>query len=149
MNDDVTRRGPLAADRDRPGNLGPADPTADPATDPGLRRSAFRDDPPSDTAPTVPTARPTAPAAGPSNRTIVSGLWIGLVLSAVVLVFLLIFILQNQEDVQVTFLGATGELPTGVALLLAAVAGVLVVAIPGTGRILQLRRAAHRARQGR
>jgi uncharacterized integral membrane protein len=35
--------------------------------------------------------------------------------------------------------------PPGVALLLAAVAGLLLVAIPGGLRILQLRRAATRA----
>ncbi|NMH92935.1 LapA family protein [Pseudonocardia bannensis] len=78
------------------------------------------------------------------NRTRVSGLWVGLILSALVLLLLLIFILQNLGPVQVNFLGATGTLPTGVALLLAAIAGVLLVAIPGTGRIIQLRRAARR-----
>jgi uncharacterized integral membrane protein len=35
-------------------------------------------------------------------------------------------------------------LPSGVALLLAAIAGVLLGAIPGSLRILQLRRAARR-----
>jgi hypothetical protein len=39
----------------------------------------------------------------------------------------------------VSFLGAHGSLPMGVALLLAAVFGVLLVALPGTVRILQLR----------
>jgi uncharacterized integral membrane protein len=58
--------------------------------------------------------------------------------------FLLIFILQNGQRVKVSFLGIDGQLPLGVALLLAAACGVLLVAIPGTGRILQLRRRAHR-----
>lgn len=40
--------------------------------------------------------------------------------------------------------GAHTHLPLGVALLLAAVCGVLLVAIPGTGRILQLRVTARR-----
>lgn len=79
---------------------------------------------------------------GTDTRSRISGLWVGLVLSAVVLVFLLVFILQNSAPVQITFLGWTGALPTGVALLFAAVAGVLLVAIPGSVRILQLRRAA-------
>jgi len=35
--------------------------------------------------------------------------------------------------------GAHGHLPLGAALLLAAVLGALLVIIPGTGRILQLR----------
>jgi uncharacterized integral membrane protein len=74
----------------------------------------------------------------------VSGLWVSLTLSAVVLLFLLIFILQNNVPTPIRFLGAQGTLPVGVALLLAAVLGVLLVAIPGYLRILQLRRAARR-----
>jgi uncharacterized integral membrane protein len=72
-------------------------------------------------------------------RSRTSGLWVGMILSAVVLIFLLVFILQNGALVQITFLGWTGALPAGVALLFAAVAGVLLVAIPGSIRILQLR----------
>jgi uncharacterized integral membrane protein len=79
---------------------------------------------------------------GPRTRT--SGLWVGTIISAGVLIFLLIFILQNRTSVQINFLGWSGALPTGVALLFAAIAGVLLVAIPGTFRILQLRRAARR-----
>jgi uncharacterized integral membrane protein len=79
---------------------------------------------------------------GADTRSRISGLWVGLILSAVVLVFLLVFILQNGAPVQITFLGWTGALPTGVALLFAAVAGVLLVALPGSVRILQLRRVA-------
>ncbi len=71
-------------------------------------------------------------------------LWTGVILSAIVLIFLLIFIVQNNEPVQITFLGASGTLPTGVALLFAAIAGLLLVAIPGGLRIMQLRRAARR-----
>ncbi|MCE3555109.1 lipopolysaccharide assembly protein LapA domain-containing protein [Pseudonocardia sp. RS11V-5] len=108
--------------------------------------------------PTGPTGsvEPTGPPATPprsaghraaSNRTRVSGMWVGLILSAVVLLFLLIFILQNLDPVQIHFLGADGTLPTGVALLLAAIAGVLLVAIPGSARIVQLRRAARKGRR--
>ena len=84
----------------------------------------------------------TAMGRGPSAPGRMSGLWVGLILSAVVLVFLLVFILQNSAPVHITFLGWAGALPTGVALLFAAIAGVLLVAIPGSVRILQLRRAA-------
>jgi uncharacterized integral membrane protein len=66
------------------------------------------------------------------------------VLSAVVLLFLLIFILQNNVDTEIRFLGMAGTLPLGVALLFASVLGVLFVAIPGYLRILQLRRAARK-----
>jgi lipopolysaccharide assembly protein A len=85
---------------------------------------------------------------GTSTRSRISGLWVGLVLSAVMLIFLLVFILQNSDPVQINFLAWTGVLPSGVALLFAAVAGVLLVAIPGSVRILQLRRAASGDRAG-
>ena len=94
--------------------------------------------------PAIPTpAIPASPDAT-VGRTRMSGLYVGLILSALVLILLLVFILQNLHSVEINFLGLSGQLPTGVALLLAAVAGVLLVAIPGTGRILQLRRAARR-----
>ena len=74
------------------------------------------------------------------------GLWIGVSIFAVVLLFLLIFILQNPCRRESPSSGARGTLPTGVALLLAAIGGVLLVAIPGGLRIMQLRRAARRGR---
>ena len=75
-------------------------------------------------------------------------LWVTLVAAAFVLLLLLIFILQNGQQAQVSFLGAHGSLPMGVALLLAAVFGVLLVALPGTVRILQLRAAGRRSAAG-
>jgi uncharacterized integral membrane protein len=88
-------------------------------------------------------------AAGPSRhralrRTRTGGVWVGLALSAVVLLLLLIFILENEHRVDIAYFGAHGHLPLGVALLLAAVAGALLVLIPGTVRIVQLRRTARR-----
>jgi uncharacterized integral membrane protein len=84
------------------------------------------------------TPDPAAPA--PIKRTRVSGLWVGVTLSAVVLLLLLIFVVQNIEPIRIRFLGTEGTLPIGVALLLAAALGVLVVAIPVLPRILRLRR---------
>jgi len=72
-------------------------------------------------------------------RSRMGGVWVALVVAAVVFLFLLIFMLQNGQRAQVSFLGAHGNLPMGVALLLAAVFGVLLVALPGTVRIIQLR----------
>ena len=63
---------------------------------------------------------------------------------ALVLLLLLIFILENSQTVDIAYFGAHGHLPLGVALLLAAVAGILLVAIPVAGRIYQLRRTAKR-----
>lgn len=153
MSDDRSRPVDTGPAGGRPGNLGPADPRADPATDPALRPAIVTDGGPTRPLPsdgTGPAGGGTAPDEAVTRpvpvveRTRISGLWVGLILSALVLLLLLIFILQNLGPVQVNFLGASGTLPTGVALLLAAIAGVLLVAIPGTGRIIQLRRAARR-----
>lgn len=76
-------------------------------------------------------------AAGQRSR--IGGVWVALVAAAIVLLFLLIFVLQNSQRVKVSFLGLDWTLPMGVALLLAAVFGVLLVALPGTARIMQLR----------
>jgi uncharacterized integral membrane protein len=54
--------------------------------------------------------------------------------------------LQNLSGVHVYFLGAAGTLPMGVAILFAAVAGALLIALFGSARVLQLRRAARRRR---
>jgi uncharacterized integral membrane protein len=113
------------------GRVGPSDPTADPVTDPGMRQVA----PPGED-------QPTEPAAARRSRT--GGLWVGLILSAVVLLLLLVFILQNPTPAQISFFAFEGVLPLGVALLLASIAGMLLVAIPGSLRILQLRRVARR-----
>jgi uncharacterized integral membrane protein len=80
------------------------------------------------------------------RRTRLSALWLSLLLFTVVLVLLLVFIVENSRTVDIAYFGAHTHLPLGVALLLAAVCGVLLVAIPGTGRILQLRATARRHR---
>jgi uncharacterized integral membrane protein len=78
----------------------------------------------------------------------VSALWIGLIVAAVLLILLLIFIAQNSKTVPIHFFTASGHISLAVALLLSAVVAVLLVAIPGSLRILQLRRLVRRtARQ--
>ncbi len=95
------------------------------------------------------TVRSEEPGRG-TARSGIGALWVGLVLSALVLILLLIFILQNPASVLIAFLGWDGALPTGVALLFAAVAGVLLVAVPGSVRMVQLRRSArHEGRADR
>jgi uncharacterized integral membrane protein len=74
----------------------------------------------------------------------ISGTWAAVVVAAVVLIFLLIFILQNLITVTVNLLGFSWAMPLGVAMLFAAIAGAILVALVGTARILQLRRYAKR-----
>jgi uncharacterized integral membrane protein len=95
-----------------------------------------------DSAP--PAAGPAAPKRAKLARTRIGGIWVAVVIAALVLVFLLIFILQNPTRVSVFFLGAAGTLPLGVAMLFAAIAGALLVALIGSARILQLRHTARR-----
>jgi uncharacterized integral membrane protein len=78
------------------------------------------------------------------RRTRMGGIWVAATLFAVVLLLLLVFILENGHQVDIGYFGAHGHLPLGVALLLAAVLGILLVVIPGAGRIIQLRRTARR-----
>lgn len=68
------------------------------------------------------------------------GLWIGLIVAAVLLVLLLIFIVQNAQSVRIEFFGWSGHASVAVAILLGVAAGALLVALPGTVRIMQLRR---------
>jgi uncharacterized integral membrane protein len=78
---------------------------------------------------------------------VLGSVWAASASFAVVLVLLLIFILENGQRVNVGYFGFHGHLPLGVALLLAAALGVLLVVIPGTGRIVQLRLVARRHRR--
>ena len=81
------------------------------------------------------------------KRTRTSGIWVAVGFFAVILLLLLIFILQNGTQVSVSYLGMHGHLPLGVALLLAAVCGVLLVVLAGAARISQLRATARRHRR--
>lgn len=81
------------------------------------------------------------------RRTRLGGWWVASALFALVLLLLLIFILENGQRADIAFFGAHGHLPLGIALLLAAILGVLLVVIPGTGRIIQLRMLARRHRR--
>ncbi|GAB3273004.1 hypothetical protein GCM10027449_10140 [Sinomonas notoginsengisoli] len=73
--------------------------------------------------------------------------WTAVVAGLVVFILLVVFFIQNQDMVQVHFLGLVGPVPLGLALFIAAVAGGVLVAIAGAVRIFQLRSAARRARR--
>ncbi|WP_216894515.1 LapA family protein [Nocardia alni] len=75
------------------------------------------------------------------RRTLVSTAWAALSGGALILILILVFVLENLTPGKFTFLGAHFTLPLGVAVLLAAIVGMLVMAVIGTARILQVRRA--------
>jgi uncharacterized integral membrane protein len=80
----------------------------------------------------------TAPGS-PTGRTRISGIWVGVIIGVIVLVLDLVFIIQNSQSVKVSFFSGSLNMPLGVALLLAAVGGVLLAGIVASLRIWQLR----------
>ena len=80
-------------------------------------------------------------------RSRIGAVWTALIVGAVVLILVLIFIIQNAHTVTINFLGAHLHLSLAVALLLAAIAGALIMAAAGTLRITQLRRMVRRGRR--
>jgi putative membrane protein len=110
---------------EQPGQPAPADPVAATAPDKG--------------APELPHHK--------IHRTRISGTWVAISLFTLVLLLLLIFILQNSRTVDVSYFGMHGHLPLGVALLLAAVCGILLLACAGSARIIQLRSTARKHRR--
>jgi uncharacterized integral membrane protein len=105
----------------------------------------------------VDTSKPSEPTGGARHsgkfdavpklkRTRVSGTWIAVIVALVVLVFLLIFILQNQDTATVHFMGMSGSMPLAVAMLFSVIAGGALVALVGGARILQLRKQAKKSR---
>jgi len=108
--------------------------------------------PPHDSVPLSPRGSvPPAlvPAAGrrPRRSTRISALRTGLIAGVFVLILLVIFLIQNTAAVQIGFLGAHVRMSLAVALLIAALAGALLMAAAGTARITQLRRNLRRARR--
>ena len=72
---------------------------------------------------------------------------VALIAGVVALILVLIFIIQNAHAVNISFFGAHLQLSLAVAMLLAAVAGALVMAAAGTARITELRKTLRRDRR--
>jgi uncharacterized integral membrane protein len=82
---------------------------------------------------------PTAEHVSPTR---ISASWTAVVAAVVLLVVLVIFIAENTQRSTVNFVGFHGHAPTAVVLLIAAIAGAVIVVIVGAARILQLRKVA-------
>jgi uncharacterized integral membrane protein len=80
------------------------------------------------------------------RRTRLSGAWTAIVVGILTLVVILVFILQNLQSVELSFLTFHGRLPLAIALLFAAILGAVLVMAFGGARIRQLRMVARRAR---
>ena len=104
---------------------------------------------PANTPPPAPTTSSDRPASrastaksadDPLRGSRTSGLWASVIALGLVLVLLIIFVAQNTQKVNVSFLGWDGQTPLAVALLIATTAGLFIAAVVGSLRILQLRR---------
>lgn len=99
--------------------------------------------------PSTPPATPVVAGQPVRKHSRTGAAWVALIVAAIVFVFLLIFVVQNPDDVQVRYLWFEGTLSLGVAMLFAAVAGALTAGLLGTVRILQLRSRARRITAGK
>ncbi|MCH6472425.1 lipopolysaccharide assembly protein LapA domain-containing protein [Sinomonas terrae] len=90
---------------------------------------------------------PSTARAGRPRTTRAGMVWGAVVVALLALVLLIVFILQNQQPARVLFLGLDGTVALGIALLIAAVGGGVLVAAAGAARIIQLRTHARRARR--
>jgi uncharacterized integral membrane protein len=88
-------------------------------------------------APTEFEPRSLAERGGKRTRT--STVWTAVFVLVVSLVLVLVFVLQNLQTVAVSFLVFHGQLPLGVALLVAATLGGVIVLAAGAARVVQLR----------
>ena len=94
--------------------------------------------PPKTSLPPQPSAPESAQQSGRKSK--VGQIWVSTTVFAVILILLIVFILQNNVAVKISYFGANGTLPFGVAMLIAAVAGSVLTLLIGSVRILQLRR---------
>ena len=96
--------------------------------------------PPPPPAPERGAPAPASPKGDPLRGSRTSGVWASVIALGLVLLLLVVFVAQNTQDVNVSFLGWDGRTPLAVALLIATTAGLFLAAVAGSLRILQLRR---------
>ena len=92
----------------------------------------------------------TEPASAPQKAqgSFAASTWAALIVGFLLLIVLIIFILQNQQEVPMNFLGWSGQLPAGIAYLMFTIGGALIMALVGVWRMLELRRQLRKQAQG-
>lgn len=94
-----------------------------------------------ETAPVQPTsAEPTPAQPTKVKGSIAASTWIALIIGFLLLILLIVFILQNQQSVELNIFAWSGAFPAGIAFLLFAIGGALFMALIGVWRMLELRR---------
>lgn len=79
---------------------------------------------------------------------VASSTWAALIIGALLLIGLLIFILQNQQPVDLNLLAWSFQFPAGIGYLFSAITGALIMALVGGVRMLELRRQVRKQRKG-
>jgi len=115
----------------------PAHPNADTAPHTTTKKPAKKS--------TESPAKPARPAKGSKQPSAVKGsfaggTWIALIAGALLLIVLLVFIMQNQNQVDLVLFAWNFRFPAGIGFLLAAIGGALIMALVGGVRMFQLRR---------
>jgi len=100
--------------------------------------------PPSANGSAPPHPVPQPPGRG-QTQTPPSGMRTRLIAGSAVLIVAVIFIIQNAHSANISFLGVHLVLPLAAALLLAAIAGALLMAAAGPARVTQFRQIIRRA----
>ena len=122
--------GPSGSDSSSFNGTPPAHPAGAPAATP-TNDSRLTDPSPVQAAPQT--------AGTAVGRSRAGTVWVAAISVAIVVIALIVFIAQNSQKVTIHFVGFHGQASLALALLVAAVGGILLVAIPGSTRILQLR----------
>ena len=73
----------------------------------------------------------------PLRRSRTSSAWFAILALAGLLLVLIVFIAQNTQKVEISFLGWNGRAPLAVSLLAATLVGILLSVVAGSMRILQ------------
>lgn len=76
----------------------------------------------------------------PLRSSSASRVWVSVVALGLLLLALVIFIAQNTQSVEVSFLGWNGHPSLAVALLASVIIGLAIAVMSGTVRLLQVRR---------
>lgn len=97
--------------------------------------------------PSLPEVQPDREPYPGEQNTRLSGAWTAVVIGLLALALILVFILQNLQNVELSFLVFHGHLPLAVALLFAVILGATIVLAFGGARIMQLRMVARASRR--
>lgn len=116
----------------------PTAPADTPVNEPSIEPARTVESTPAD-APAATQPRKPVPATKPRSS-LAGGTWVALIVGILLLVLLLVFIIQNQQQAEVNLFAWTWHFPAGVAYLISAIIGAVIMALVGGLRILELRR---------